>query len=64
MLRLLRRALATLEHQERRALVLRFGPDGDRERSYRTIARDLRCSDHSARVLVERAQRHLRAAIG
>lgn len=64
LLSLLSRALTTLEHDERDALVLRYGLDGTGGHSFREIGSRLGCSDHTARVLAARARRRLRAVIG
>jgi len=55
-----RAALARMPAQHAEALVLRYGLDGGRERSYREIGRHLAVSGHTARAFVERAQTHLR----
>lgn len=58
-----RTGLARIEPREAEALILRYGLDDQPERSFRQIGRHLGVSDHTARILVERAQARLRRLI-
>jgi RNA polymerase sigma factor (sigma-70 family) len=58
-----RAALVRMDPRRADALVLRYGLDGQPERSFRQIGRHLGVSDHTARSLVERAQTELRRLI-
>jgi RNA polymerase sigma factor (sigma-70 family) len=55
-----RAALARMDPRQADALILRYGLDGQPERSFRQIGRHLGVSGHTARNLVERAQTELR----
>jgi DNA-directed RNA polymerase sigma subunit (sigma70/sigma32) len=55
-----RSALARMNPRQADALILRYGLDGQPERSFRQIGRHLGVSGHTARNLVERAQTELR----
>ncbi|MFD8082401.1 sigma-70 family RNA polymerase sigma factor [Kitasatospora sp. NPDC059722] len=55
-----RKALARLDRREADALVLRYGLDGEPERSFREVGRALGVSGHTAKALVTRAQTELR----
>ena len=58
-----RAALARIDPRQAEALILRYGLDGQPERSFRHIGRHLGVSGHTARNLVERAQAELRRLI-
>ncbi|MFC4949938.1 sigma-70 family RNA polymerase sigma factor [Pseudonocardia sp. GCM10023141] len=58
-----RRALAAMDPRAASALVLHYGLDGAGERSLREVGRQLGCSGHTARALVDEAQRRLRAIL-
>jgi RNA polymerase sigma factor (sigma-70 family) len=58
-----RTALARMEPRQAEALVLRYGLDGQPERSFRQVGRELGVADHTARKLVERAQAALQRLI-
>ncbi len=58
-----RTALARIDPHQAEALILRYGLDGQPERSFRHIGRCLGVSGHTARNLVERAQAELRRLI-
>jgi RNA polymerase sigma factor (sigma-70 family) len=58
-----RAALDRMPAPQATALVLRYGLDGEPERSYREVGRLLGVSGHTARALVTRAQAQLRDII-
>jgi RNA polymerase sigma factor (sigma-70 family) len=58
-----RAALARMDPRQADALILRYGLDGQPERSFRQIGRHLGVSGHTARNLVERAQTELRRLV-
>jgi len=58
-----RTALARIDPRQAEALILRYGLDGQPERSFRQIGRQIGVSGHTARKLVERAQTELRRLI-
>jgi RNA polymerase sigma factor (sigma-70 family) len=58
-----RAALDRMPAPQATALVLRYGLDGEPERSYREVGRLLGVSGHTARALVTRAQARLRDSI-
>jgi RNA polymerase sigma factor (sigma-70 family) len=64
MITVLRQAWATLDPPTARALALRYGLDGEGERSLRQVAHILGCSDHTVKARIEAGHKHLRTAIG
>jgi DNA-directed RNA polymerase sigma subunit (sigma70/sigma32) len=58
-----RLGLARIGAGQAEALILRYGLDGQPERSFREIGRQFGVSGHTARKLVERAQAELRRLI-